>query len=140
LSGVNLRGMHEGLSTNDFAKLAEFKNAILQSGNDIVIDGSSKNVDKLMTKTKLFRDECNNDNVIVAFSDGQLGRLCQDRIVDITDVSEVDIVILAVPKVASRRNVVFCVDRRGKLIVVCLHTFITISEWNKVNIKAAFKN
>ena len=133
LTGVDLKALNDGLTNNDFSKLSEFKKSIVQTESLIDMPDSSRDVDTVVTASKNFIDECNNKNTLIAFKGGRLGRLIIDRIVEISDVSDFDIDILAVPKVSSRRNVVFCIDRSGKLIVVCLHTFITISEWQKVS-------
>ena len=49
-----------------------------------------------------------------------------------------EVTILRVPKVTTRRNVVFCVDKGGKLIVVCLVTMMKVFEWKKVRMMFGF--
>ena len=99
-----------------------------------------------ITSTKVFRDEADNVDTLVALKGGRLARLVDNQIVDVTDISGFDIStngddvscsndvhILRVPKVPSRRNMAFCVDKKGKLIVVCLYTMIAMFEWNQVS-------
>jgi hypothetical protein len=90
--------------------------------------------------TKYFVDECNNESAIVAFSGAKLCRLQNNQIVDVVDLTDVDaaatsdadIYMMQIPKVSSRRNVGFCVDKSGKLIVVCLLTMMKVLEWRQV--------
>ncbi len=137
MTGVDLDGLHDGLSSNDFAKLANLRNAI-QSSEDLIRFEESFRI----STTKIFNDEANNEDVIVAFSGGRLSRLRKNQFVDILDLSDFndsstncDIQTIQVPKVTSRRNVTFCVDKNGRLLVVCLQTMMVISEWNKVSMK-----
>ena len=142
---MNLSGLDESLMSGDFSKLATLKNAI--STAEAVIDASitgNESNGRLITSTKLFIDECNNENVVVAFNDGSLCRLQNDKIVDFVELSDFgddvtpEVTILRVPKVTTRRNVVFCVDKGGKLIVVCLVTMMKVFEWKKVRMMFGF--
>ena len=135
MTGVNLDGLHEGLSSNDFSKLVNFRNEIKSTEDLIRFDENFR-----ITTTKIFNDEANNEDAIVAFSGGRLGRLKENQFVDILEFSDFDdsttncdIQTIQIPKVVSRRNVAFCVDKNGRLLVVCLHTMMVISEWNKVS-------
>ena len=130
MSAVNLSGLDESLMSGDFSKLATLKNAI--STAEAVIDASitgNESNGRLITSTKLFVDECNNEN---------------DKIVDFVELSDFgddvtpEVTILRVPKVTTRRNVVFCVDKGGKLIVVCLVTMMKVFEWKKVRMMFGF--
>ena len=96
LSGVDLFGLHEGLTANDFGKLAQLKNAITTSEDDVIVDADDDDGDddalssaRQITASTLFVDECNNDSGVAAFSGAKLGRLLNGKIVDAADLADV---------------------------------------------------
>ena len=117
LGGVDLAGLHEGLTANDFGKLAQLKNAITTSEDDVTADAFDDEDDNALSSTRqitaatLFVDECNNDSGVAAFSGAKLGLLLNGKVVDVADLANVGVApkpedevrILRAPKVVFER-------------------------------------